>query len=274
MLKKKSELTITRMVIQAGFLLLTFLIGLRHLLPGESSKGGSFDAFCPFGAIETMWIYITSGETLISTNLLNFSILLAVVGVSLFAGRAFCGWMCPLGTLQDYFMNFTNRIVKNNKYIGSNKKYMQVPVYVPQKLDKWLRYLKYIILILILLASMVAISPPLHEICPARAIFSFQLNTPLLGIVLVVFILSSMLIKRFTCKYLCPLGASLAIFNKISLIHIDFESQNCSNCGICELNCSMDIQSVPENKRSLECIHCLECLETCDSHDAVSLKLL
>ena len=273
MLKKKSEFTITRIVIQAGFLLLTFLIGLRHLLPGESSKGGNFDAFCPFGAIETMWKYITSGETLISTNLLNFSVLLAVVGVALVAGRAFCGWMCPLGTLQDYFIGFTNQFVKNKKYIRSIKDCLQVPIYVPQKLDKWLRYLKYIILILILLASMVAISPPLHEICPARAIFSFQLNTPLLGIVFVVFILSSMLIKRFTCKYICPLGAALAIFNKISLFHIDFESQNCSSCGICELNCSMDIQSVPEIKRSLECIRCLECLESCDSHETVSLRI-
>ena len=273
-LKNKSELSITRIIIQAGFVLFAFLIGLRHLLPGESSRGGDFDAFCPFGAIETMWIYITSGETLNFTNLLNFSVLLAVIGVSLVAGRAFCGWMCPLGTLQDYFVGITKLIVKKKKYSEPNKYLIRDPVYVPPKLDKWLRYLKYIFLAFILIASTVAISPPLYNICPARAIFGFQLNTPLLGIVVLIFIISSMLIKRFTCKYLCPLGAALVIFNKISLIHTSFDQQTCTDCGQCKINCSMDIQAIPENNRPLECIYCLECLETCTNSDTVALKLL
>lgn len=273
-LKNKSELSITRSIIQAGFVLFTFLIGLRHLLPGESSRGGDFDAFCPFGAIETMWTYITSGETLNYTNLLNFSVLLAVLGVSFVAGRAFCGWMCPLGTLQDYFVGITNLIFKKRENSGPKKNHLRVPVNVPPKLDKWLRYLKYILLALIIIASTVAIYPPLHDICPARAIFGFQLNTPLLGIVVLIFILSSMLIKRFTCKYICPLGAALVIFNKISLIHITFDQQNCTNCGQCEINCSMDIEAIPENNRSLECIYCLECLETCTNPDTVALKFI
>jgi polyferredoxin len=151
---------------------------------------------------------------------------------------------------------------------------LRVPVSVPPKLDKWLRYLKYVLLALIIIASTVAIYPPLHDICPARAIFGFQLNTPLLGIVVLIFILSSMLIKRFTCKYICPLGAALVIFNKISLIHITFDQQNCINCGQCEVNCSMDIEAIPENNRSLECIYCLECLETCTNPDTVALKLI
>jgi hypothetical protein len=66
-MKNKSELSIYRIGMQIGFVVLTFLIGLRHLLPGESSKGGAFDAFCPFGGIETMWSYITTGQTLKTT---------------------------------------------------------------------------------------------------------------------------------------------------------------------------------------------------------------
>jgi polyferredoxin len=119
-----------------------------------------------------MWTYITSGETLNYTNLLNFSVLLAVIGVSFVAGRAFCGWMCPLGTLQDYFVGLPKLIFRKKKNSGPNKNHLRVPVYIPPKLDKWLRYLKYIVLTLILFASTVAISPPLHNICPARAIFA------------------------------------------------------------------------------------------------------
>ena len=50
-----------------------FLIGLRHILPGEAASGGAFDAFCPFGAIETLWAYATRGQTLKTTSLLNFA---------------------------------------------------------------------------------------------------------------------------------------------------------------------------------------------------------
>ena len=272
-LKNKSELSIIRIVIQAGFVLLAFLIGLRHLLPGDSSRGGAFDAFCPFGAIETMSKYLSSGQTLEYTNLLNFSVLLAVIGVSIIAGRAFCGWMCPLGTLQDYFHNIANRIFKKKNRSKTIKKQMAFPIQVSGKFDKRLRYLKYPILVLILLASTVASAPPLHDICPARAIFNFQLNTPLLVFVVIMFVLSSMVVKRFTCKYLCPFGASLAIFDKVSPIKVDIDQNNCVDCGICEMNCPMDIQNIPENIRSSECIRCLECLESCKVPDTIELKI-
>jgi polyferredoxin len=272
-MKNKSELSTYRIGMQIGFVVLTFLIGLRHLLPGESSKGGAFDAFCPFGGIETMWSYITTGQTLKTTNLMNFSVLLAVLGVSLVAGRAFCGWMCPLGTLQDMFTTIARRLSGEKNRAQGKKSKARFPIQVPPKLDKWLRYLKYIILAWILFASVTAVYPPLYDICPARAIFGFHWNTPLLVIVLVVFVISSMFINRFTCKYICPLGAALAIFNKISPVHIAIDQNNCNNCGRCENECPVDIPAIPENMRSAECVRCLECLETCAVSDTVELKL-
>ena len=85
------SLTRSRRWLQGTAVLATFLIGLRHILPGETSSGGSFDAFCPFGGVETLLPYLMKGQTLKTTNLLNFSRLLGVVGVSLLAGSAFCG---------------------------------------------------------------------------------------------------------------------------------------------------------------------------------------
>lgn len=272
-MKNKSELSTIRRGMQVSFVVLTFLIGLRHMLPGESSKGGAFDAFCPFGGIETMWAYITTGNTLKTTNLLNFTVLIAVLGVSLVAGRAFCGWMCPLGTLQDMFTAWARRLSGEKNTPRGKKSQARFPVQVPPKADKRLRYLKYLVLALILIASATMVYPPLHDICPALAIFSFRWNTPLLGIVLLVFVLSSMLIKRFSCKYLCPLGAALAIFNKISPIHITIDQDNCTNCGRCENECPVDIPAIPENIRSAECIRCLECFETCAVPNTVSLNL-
>lgn len=258
---------------QAGFLLVTFLIGLRHMLPGKSSRGGAFDAFCPFGGIETLWAYLTTRQTLKTTNLLNFSILIVVTGLSLVAGRAFCGWMCPLGTFQDILVGWTRRLggeKERRKGVKSNTRF---PIQVPARLDQWLRYLKYLVLIVILWVSTTAIYPPLHNLCPARAIFGFHWNTPLLGLVLLGFIASSMLVKRFSCRYLCPLGAAIAITNKVSPLHIKIDQNNCSGCGRCEVECPVDIPGIPENIRSLECVRCLECVDTCARQDAIEVRL-
>ncbi len=272
-LRKKGSSPSVRTIIQILFLLATFLIGLRHLMPGESSKGGAFDAFCPFGGIETLWLYLTTGQTMATTNLLNFAVLLGVLGVSLLAGRAFCGWMCPVGTVQDLLAGLTRRLTGEKKHIRGKKSKSRYPVQLPPKLDPWLRSLKYLVLAVILLASTWSLYPPLHEICPARALFSFQLTTPLLISVLVVFIITSMLNRLFWCKYLCPFGATLAIFNKIAPLRLVVNQSSCTACSRCDTECPMGIQNVPENLRSAECIQCLECLETCAVQDTLHIQL-
>jgi len=270
---EKNNLSKIRRWMQAFFVLLTFLIGLRHIMPGEASRGGSFDAFCPFGGIETLYAYITTGHTLKSTNLLNFSFLLGVVGLSLVSGRSFCGWVCPIGSLQDLLANWARRLSGSKGHRRGLKYTSRIPVQMPSGLDKRLRYAKYLILAIILIASTMTVFPPLHSICPALAIFSFHWDTPLLGLVLLVFILTSLVVKRFSCKYLCPLGAALAIFNKFSFIHIHIDQNNCTNCGRCDNECPVDIAAIPENARSSECIRCLECMETCAKPEAINLHL-
>lgn len=258
---------------QAGFIVVTILLGVRHILPGESSKGGAFDAFCPFGGIETLLPVLATGNTLKTTNLMNFTVLLGVLGVSIVAGRAFCGWMCPLGTLQDILAGWSRRLSgEKNKPRGKKSK-ARFPLSVPKQLDRWLRYLKYGVLAAILFASLFTVYPPLRDICPTRAVFSFHWNTPLLGIVLLGFVGSSMLVKRFSCKYLCPLGAGLAVFNKLSLIRLHSGVEGCSHCGRCDNECLMDIEIVPDNLRSTECVRCLECLETCAKPDVLDLRV-
>ena len=272
-MNKKSIITRYRIGMQSIILLFTFLIGIRHLLPGEVSRGGAFDAFCPFGGIETLWSFIAYGQTLNTTNLLNFSILIAVLGVSLVAGRAFCGWMCPIGTMQDFLTKIARQISGGGKKTIGKKSKSLYPKTMPSKIDKWLRYLKYLILVWVLAASIAAVYPPLFDLCPARALFVFKWNTPLLGVVLVVFVGSSLLYNRFSCKYLCPLGAILGVFNKISPVHISINNSNCSDCGRCENECIVDIPDLQEKIRSTECVRCLECLETCSTKDVVELRI-
>lgn len=252
----------------------TFLIGLRHIMPGEESSGGSFDSFCPFGGIETFYRYVTTGSTMRTTNLLNFAILAGVLAVGSVAGRAFCGWMCPVGAVQEWLAKLSRKIFGDKPHIRGKKTKALFPYQVGAKTDKYLRYMKYLILAIILWVSTFSLIPPLHNICPTRAIFSFKLNSGLLISVLVVFVLTSMAIERVWCKYLCPFGAFLAIFNKIAPIRLRVDDSRCNDCGRCDIECSMGIEKVPENLGDAECIRCLECLNTCSRDGSLSLTVL
>lgn len=272
--KERKTLTQVRRTIQYMFLFATYLLGLRHIMPGRESTGGAFDAFCPMGGIETFWVYVTAAHTMKTTNLLNFAILIGVIGVSLLAGRAFCGWMCPIGTLQDMLAGWARRLSGGGeRVIRGKRSKTKFPLDLPPKVDRWARYLKYLVLLITLAASIKAVYPPLREICPARALFSFELGEPLLVSVLITFIVTSLLVKRFWCKYLCPLGAFLAITNKFAPLRVAINKNSCTGCGRCEADCPVDITPIPENMRSLECVQCLECLETCTVDDTLELKL-
>lgn len=251
----------------------TVLIGVRHLFPGEAASGGAFDAFCPFGAIETLWAYLATGHTLKTTNLLNFAVFGGVLAVSLVAGRAFCGWMCPLGAVQEGLAKLSRRLAGEKRRIRGKPSKVRFPVRLPAWIDRPLRYAKYLILLLVILVSGFAVYPPLQQFCPARAVFSFQLTTGLIWSVLITFAITSLLVERVWCKYLCPLGAALAIFNKISPVRLRADFSACNHCGRCDVDCSMGIQRVPEHLNDAECIRCLECLETCARKDALEIKL-
>ncbi len=272
--EKKGSLTRIRLTLLAISVVGTFLLGLRHTMPGEVSRGGSFDSFCPFGGIESLYHYLTTGRTLEGIGLLTFAILIAVLGVSLVAGRAFCGWMCPLGGAQEFLTGLARRVSggSGRKIRGKPSK-ARFPARLPQKADKWLRYLKYTVLAAVLIASVRAVRLPLYDLCAARAVFSFKLDTLLLWGVLITFIVTSMLIDRFSCKYLCPLGALLAIFNKIAPLRIAVDNHQCVACGRCETDCPMDIPETWENTRSAECIRCMECVETCALPETMTIEL-
>lgn len=270
---RTSSLSRSRAVIQWLAVIGTFVIGLRHILPGEASRGGSFDSFCAFGGVETLLPYLFNGHTLKTTNLLNFSILLGALGVALVAGRAFCGWLCPLGAVQDFVAGWTRKLSGEAQHIRGKKSKARFPMQLPVAIDRPLRYAKYLALALVFVVSLYTVYPPLREFCPVRAVFGFKM-TPLLWLTLLVFLAGSIWVERFWCKYFCPFGAMLALFNKISPVHLGADFNRCNHCGRCDTECSMGIREVPVNLSDTECIRCLECLETCAREGSLELKMI
>lgn len=270
--EKPFSLAKSRRAIQWLVVIGTFVIGLRHIMPGEASRGGSFDSFCAFGGIETLLPFLFTGHVLKSTNLLNFSVLIATLGVSLVAGRAFCGWLCPPGAVQDFVATWTRKLLGEKQHVRGKRSKAVLPLRLPHAVDRPLRYAKYFVLAAILIVSLYAPFPPLREFCPVRAVFSLKM-TSLLWLTLAAFLAGSVLVERFWCKYICPLGAALALFNKVSPVRL-VSNSSCNNCGRCDIECSMGIEDVPDNLTDSECIRCLECLETCARDGSLELKVL
>jgi polyferredoxin len=74
------------------------------------------------------------------------------------------------------------------------------------------------------------------------------------------------------CRTLCPLGAFYGLFNRVSLIQLKFNADNCTKCGACQRVCPVNIR-VDQSPNSGECIRCLRCCTEACQFDALSLEI-
>jgi len=87
--------------------------------------------------------------------------------------------------------------------------------------------------------------------------------------VLLGFVGLSIVVERFWCRYLCPLGAILAWTNRISLWRIRVNESDCISCGLCTRACPMDLDVPREVERGGECIRCRACVHACRREGAI-----
>lgn len=210
---------------------------------------------CPIGAMQAV-----SGS--ISFKI-SFYVVGFVLALGVLFGRAICGFICPFGLIQELLY--------------------KIP-FPKKRLWKGFTYVKYVILLVfVFLLPVVSVNtvgmgaPAFCEyICPAGtleggipllathpelrqiigALFSFK------ACVLLLTLIGCLMICRFFCKVMCPLGAIYGILNKISLYHMEINTENCVSCGKCHAVCPMDVNPA-ENPDSAECIRCGRCVEGC-----------
>ena len=214
---------------------------------------------CPIGSLQAV---IGSKKFSMSYYVIGIIILIGAL-----FGRLVCGLLCPFGFVQDLLYKIPTPKFK-----------------IPAKLDRVLRYMKYLILLtFVILLPMFLVdafgngAPYFCKlICPAgtlggalpllakneglRSTIGFLFFWKL-SILIVVVALSIFTYRPF-CKYICPLGALYSFFNKVGFYKMEFVSDKCVNCGLCERACKMDI-SVRANPNSLECIRCGACTAAC-----------
>ncbi len=208
---------------------------------------------CPIGALQSF------------LNARKFRFPYYVLGLLIFfgvlLGRAVCGFLCPFGLLQD--------LIHKIPFFKKIRTF---------KGDRILRKLKYAVLIVtvIVLPLIFKLVPVFCKyICPSGTVSGilvgiadssvgrlfggrFMWKLSILGII----VLLSLLIYRPFCKYLCPLGAFYAPFNKISAVRLTVDSTKCVSCGNCARACGMGVDPTrtPDNA---ECIRCGQCALHC-----------
>ena len=233
----------------------------KHLcVPGLNcySCPGAVGA-CPIGSLQAV---LSGGRRGFSYYVTGMILLFGVL-----FGRLICGFLCPFGFLQDL-------LYKNH----TRKKT------VPPRIDRSARYLKYAVLLILVVALPLFARGPYgvgepwfcKYLCPAgtleggiplilanpglRAMVGFLFSWKM-AILIAILVLSVLLYRPF-CKYLCPLGAAYGLLNKCSFYRMSVDKSRCTRCGACERSCKMGVE-VLKNINSTECIRCGACKSAC-----------
>jgi len=221
-------------------------------------------AACPLGALQNA---LAASGTRAPYYVLG---ILLLFGLTL--GRTICGWLCPLGMVQELLHKIPTPKVQKSR---------------ATRALSWLKYgiLAFFVVLLPLWNAVKGLPLPAFckYICPAGTLegtvgllshpgnadkfsmlgglFTGKVLTALVVLVLCVFV------YRAFCRFLCPLGAIYGLFSRLALVGVRVDMQKCIHCGRCERHCGMDVHHVGDH----ECIHCGACMEVCPTQ-AISLK--
>lgn len=245
-----------RSLVQFFFFALIALISINHTLV-ESGGGipllssASLHALCPFGGVVTIYQYAAAGTFVQKIHESSFILMIIGFFLAVLFGPVFCGWVCPLGTFQEWLGKLGRKLFK--------KRYNQ---FVPQKLDRVLRYTRYLVLGWVIYMTAASGTLLFANIDPYFALFNLWSSELAIGgvIVLAVTALLSLFVERPWCKYACPYGAVLGLSNLFRIFRIRRSPGTCNLDRVCDITCPMNIKVSEQTiVRDHQCISCLEC---------------
>jgi len=269
-----------RLAAQFGFFLLQNPF-LRNFFSGEIYQGNlkrictpglnchscpAAATSCPIGSAQMVFAGVRHSISLYVTGFL--------LSVAVIFGRFICGFVCPMGLLQDLLYK-----IKTRKLIVRLR---------------FLRYVKYVILVLFVIILPMVIRHELSGmgrpwfcayICPTGTVFGavplmavndflrqfigfqFILKAIIAGGILIL----SVFILRIFCRVLCPLGAIYGLFNKFAILHMQCDKSKCTSCKLCVKACHIKIEPL-HHPNDAECFRCGKCVNVC-REKALSYKV-
>ncbi|MCP4043376.1 MAG: 4Fe-4S binding protein [Gammaproteobacteria bacterium] len=225
--------------------------------------------------------------------------LLKAIGIfalwAIVLNKAWCGWVCPFGFVQDLLTKLRNLISID----------MSRFAWMTRRRYKSVKYILLALLILIPLGIANSVfgmsklsrdwSVPFCQMCPARVlmpIFNGDFSEvyidfssgPGMFLTTVAIVLTGLLFttafvkRRFLCSY-CPMLALLSFFDKIGFTSLRKNGQRCTRCGNCSRACPMEIREIEEEKTltnlvTQDCILCTRCVDVCPEDEALQVRFL
>ncbi len=235
----------TRRVVQSGVLTL--------VLVSVFAVGGNCERCCPFGGVEAIYTYAAEGNMLCSLGTSNFFILGGVLVATVLLRRAFCGYLCPLGTISEWLNGLGRRL--------------KVPqIRVGRRWDRALALLKYVVLGLILFATWRAGELIFRGFDPCYALISRHGTDITIWAYVVSGALAVASLSMMTplCRWLCPFAAVLNPLSRFALARVKRDRDVCRDCGVCAKSCpaAIPVDQLPQVKAA-RCISCLNCVDSC-----------
>ena len=269
---------IYRRSFQAAFFVLNLWLGAKFYFWVRQFEVGVVDAnlhrpsgvegWLPIAGLMNLKYWLLSGE-IPRVHPAAFYLLITFLAMAFLFRKAFCSWLCPVGTISEYLWRAGKKMFRRNFHL-------------PRWLDLPLRGLKYFLLGFFLWAistmSVVGIRDfmysPYGLIADVKMLNFFRHIGQTGLIVLGVFVLASLFIQNFWCRFVCPYGALLGLTSWLSPARIRRNTETCIDCSKCAKACPA---ALPVDKlvqiRSVECTGCLECVAVCPAQDALAMSL-
>jgi polyferredoxin len=230
-------------------------IYIGTIIFGGIILGGFPNAVMP---IHQILVFI-AGKGVIESLLPLIIILVALLGISLVAGRIFCGFACPLGAIQELFSKISFKSTVKGQERAKYR--IELSHKTPSVIQR------IVFFSLILLAVVFAIVPP-YDANPLLGLFFYKSPISVTFVPLVamsIISIASVFIYRPWCRFFCPFGAASAMCSRFSRYKYK-RTENCTDCGLCEKICPT--QQAAANSKKTECYYCNRCVEICP-HDAI-----
>ena len=274
----KDNSQLYRRSFQGTFGLLNLWIGVKFYLwvrPFEAGaaaesfrRPAGVEGWLPIAGLMNLKLWIVSGQ-IPRVHPAAMFLLITFMSIAFLFRKAFCSWLCPIGTISEYLYR------AGKKLFGRN-------FHLPRWLDVPLRGLKYLLLGFFLWAISTMTVEGIREfmlspyglIADVKMLNFFRHIGDLGLIVLGVFVVTSVFVPNFWCKFLCPYGALLGFASLLSPSRIQRNPEACIDCAKCAKACPV---ALPVDKlvsiKSMECTGCVECVAACPAQGALFMGL-
>ena len=268
----------TRHIVQGFFLLINGWIGIQfYLWMRYYERGGAglsvprpagVEGWLPIaGLMNTKYLLVTGHVPAIHPAAMYLFI--GFMLMSILLKKAFCSWVCPVGTFSEFLWRVGRR------FFGRNLR-------LPKWFDIPLRSLKYILLGLFVAVIGVMsaealdgfMGTPYGLLVDVKMLNFFRDMGITAAVVIALLVLLSMLVQNFWCRYLCPYGALMGLASLLSPVKIRRDVEACIDCSKCSKACpsGLAVDHLVQI-RTVECTACMACVSVCPAENALQLAL-